>query len=46
LFSLVREHSTLDAPTVGGLAREVRLELAPPREKTVLVSAAPSKDDK
>jgi hypothetical protein len=39
LRSLVREHTTLDAKTVVGLAADIRTELAPPREKTVVLSA-------
>jgi hypothetical protein len=41
LFTLVRERSTLDAETVADLAGEVRFELAPPREQTVLLAALP-----
>jgi hypothetical protein len=37
LYSLVREHSTLDAATVADLADEVRSQLAPPREKTMVM---------
>jgi hypothetical protein len=37
LYNLVREHSTLDAATVADLADEVRSELAPPREKTMVL---------
>jgi hypothetical protein len=40
LHSLVRHHATLDAKTVAGLAADIRTELAPPREKTVVLSAA------
>lgn len=39
LFNLVREHPTLDAAAVARLAGEVRSELAPPREQTVVLSA-------
>jgi hypothetical protein len=37
LYGLVREHSTLDAVTVADLADEVRSQLAPPREKTMVM---------
>lgn len=42
LFALVRGHATLDAATTADLASEVRSEIAPPRERTVVFSA---KDD-
>jgi hypothetical protein len=45
LFGLVREHATLDAKTVAGLATEVRSELAPAREQTV-VSTSPAQHEK
>jgi hypothetical protein len=45
LFNLVRNDPTLDAKTVAVLAGEVRLELAPPREKTVVLSASQGQDD-
>lgn len=35
LHHLLHEHPTLDAATVAELAREVRLELVPPREQTI-----------
>jgi hypothetical protein len=43
LYSLVRGQKTLDAKTVAGLAADIRTELAPPREKTIVFS--PSADD-
>jgi hypothetical protein len=46
LFGLVREHATLDGKTVAGLADEVRSELAPPREQTVVMSATPDQHEK
>jgi hypothetical protein len=39
LLSLVRERSTIDAATVASFVRELRFELAPPRERTVVWSA-------
>lgn len=39
LYGLVSEHSTLDAKAVAALAAEVRAELAPPREQTMVLSA-------
>jgi hypothetical protein len=39
LYALVRDRSTLDAKAVAGLAAEVRAELAPPREQTMVLSA-------
>jgi hypothetical protein len=39
LRSLVRGRTTLDAKTVVGLAADIRTELAPPREKTIVLSA-------
>jgi hypothetical protein len=44
LFGLVREMSVLDPATVKELAGEVRSELAPPREQTVVFSALGSDD--
>jgi hypothetical protein len=44
LRSLVRQHTTLDAKTVTGLAADIRTELAPPREKTMVLSAPPDDD--
>jgi hypothetical protein len=46
LLNLVREHATLDSATVSGLAGEVRLELAPPREQTIVLSALPGQYEK
>ncbi|HEX8791260.1 MAG TPA: hypothetical protein VF765_09960 [Polyangiaceae bacterium] len=45
MHNLVRGHATLDAKTVGDLAREVRSELAPPRERTVVFSAPGGEED-
>jgi hypothetical protein len=45
VLTLVREHTTLDAKTVAGLAGELRFELAPPREQTVLLSTTPEQDE-
>jgi hypothetical protein len=39
VLNLVREQPTLDAAAVKRLAGEVRSELAPPREQTVVLSA-------
>jgi hypothetical protein len=39
LLTLVRERSTLDAAMVADLADELRYELSPPREQTMLLSA-------
>jgi hypothetical protein len=44
LLGLVHQHATLDAKTVAGLAADVRSELAPPREQTIVLSAAPDYD--
>jgi len=41
LLSLVRARAVLDPDTVAGLASELRFELAPPREATVVLSATP-----
>jgi hypothetical protein len=46
LLSLVRGKSKLDAATVGSLAAQVRSELAPPREQTVVLSAVSEEDEK
>lgn len=46
LFSLVCERTTLDAKTVASLVGEVRSELAPPREQTVVMSANPHQHEK
>jgi hypothetical protein len=40
LLGLVHAHATLDAKTVAGIAADVRAELAPPREETVVLWAA------
>jgi hypothetical protein len=45
LFALVFDASVLDAATVTELAREVRKELAPPREKTVVLSGSEQDDE-
>ncbi len=45
LHNLVLAQPTLDANTVGELSRQVRTELAPPREKTMVFSAVPGNDD-
>jgi hypothetical protein len=45
LQSLVRDDESLDAKTVEKLATEVRLEMAPRREKTVVFSADPEPED-
>jgi hypothetical protein len=45
LESLLSKQSTLDAKTVAGLVNEVRSELAPPREKTVVLSSLSDRDD-
>jgi hypothetical protein len=45
LHNLLREQSTLDANIVAGLVSEVRAELVPAREKTVVLSAPPGSDD-
>jgi hypothetical protein len=41
LLAVVRARETLDAATVARLAEELRFELAPPREATVVFSASP-----
>jgi hypothetical protein len=41
LLALLRTRATLDAATVAQLAGELRFELAPPREATVVLSASP-----
>jgi hypothetical protein len=40
LYTLACTHTLLDVKMVAGLAAEVRLELAPPRERTVVLTAA------
>jgi hypothetical protein len=44
LYSLVRGETMLDAKTVAELARDIRGEIAPPREKTMVLS--PEDDEK
>jgi hypothetical protein len=39
LHGLVSSHTLLDVQTVAALAAEVRVELAPPRERTIVWSA-------
>jgi hypothetical protein len=46
LLTIVRAHEALDATTVADLATEIRSELAPPRERTMLLSAIEEDDDK
>lgn len=41
LLNLVQAKATLDAATVAELAREARLELAPPRERTAVFGVTP-----
>ncbi len=45
LLSLVRAHTTLDAKTVATVGADLRRELAPPREKTMIFSSSPDDDD-
>lgn len=45
LHSLVRDRATLDGKTVAGLAADIRSELAPPREKTMVASGLPEKPE-
>lgn len=45
LHNLLRAQATLDAATVAELAREVRIELVPPREKTVVFSVPGTDED-
>ena len=45
LHNLVLSGPTLDATTVAELARQVRTELAPAREKTMVFSAMPGNDE-
>ena len=45
VHNLVRGQPTLDATTVAELARELRSELAPPREKTMVFGAQSGSDD-
>jgi hypothetical protein len=44
LRNLLRDQATLDAKTVARLAADIRAELAPPREKTVVLST-PADDE-
>ena len=46
LLILVGDDRALDGATVAGLAAEVRFELAPRREATVVMSAASEQDEK
>jgi hypothetical protein len=39
LLNLVRAQATLDPKTVASLVADIRTELAPPREQTVVLSA-------
>ena len=45
LDNLLRQQSRLDANTVAALASEVRAELVPARERTVVLTAPPGSDD-
>jgi hypothetical protein len=45
LHNLLRQKPTLDASTVASLVSEVRSELVPAREKTVVLTAFPGQDD-
>lgn len=45
LANLLRAQPTLDAATVAELAREVRVELVPAREKTMVFSPPPGTED-
>jgi hypothetical protein len=46
LNRLLENVAVLDGATVSGLAAEVRAELAPPRERTVVASSASEDDSK
>jgi hypothetical protein len=46
LLALVSERSTLDGATVADLVTDLRYELAPPRERTMVLSASPEDDEK
>jgi hypothetical protein len=46
LFALVRDQATLDAKAVANLAAEVRSELPPARERTMIAGAAPGESEK
>jgi len=41
LFNLVRDRPALDAKTIASLATEIRSELSPPREKTIVATTVP-----
>jgi hypothetical protein len=41
VLGLVRDGAALDAKTTASLAAEVRAELPPPREKTIVAAMAP-----
>jgi hypothetical protein len=41
VLGLVRDGAALDAKTTASLAAEVRAELSPPREKTIVAAMAP-----
>jgi hypothetical protein len=45
LLAVVEESSALDPALVAELAREARRELAPPREKTVVLSGSDQDDE-
>lgn len=45
LLRLLEEVAVLDGPTAAGLAAEVRAELAPARERTVVAGSLSSGDD-
>lgn len=42
LLGLVRDRAALDAKTIASLAAEVRSELSPPREKTIVAATVPA----
>ena len=46
LFALVRDQATLDAKAVANLAAEVRSELPPARERTMIAGAASGDNEK
>ena len=46
LFALVRDHATLDAKMVANLTAEVRSELSPTRERTIVAAAAAGEREK
>lgn len=45
LYSLVCSHTLLDVQSVAALVAQVRLELAPPRERTVVLAPDAADDD-